>query len=48
VILAVLTDGMNAEQRAEFERALREATGSGDTDAEAAKRRAYALSYGEM
>ena len=47
VAYAVLTEGMTFEERAEFDRLLRERTGSGDTDAEAAKRRAYALAYGE-
>lgn len=39
---------MDGEQREEFDRLLKSSTGSGDQDAEAAKRRAYALSYGEM
>jgi hypothetical protein len=44
-----MTDGMNAEQRVEFDRLLREATsGPGGQDAGSADRRAYALAFGEM
>jgi hypothetical protein len=48
VSLVVMTDGMDAEQRVEFDRLLREATGPGGHDAGSADRRAYALAFGEM
>jgi hypothetical protein len=42
-----MTEGMEHEQRVEFDRLLAE--GSGDHDDEAAtSRRAYALAYGEQ
>lgn len=47
VAYALITEGMTAEQREEFDRLLTQEAGGADT-AETMQRRAYALAHGEQ